>query len=44
MVPLDLETVLASVRKTGRVIVAHEDVLFGGFGAEVAARHRRGGL
>jgi 2-oxoisovalerate dehydrogenase E1 component len=37
MVPLDLETVLASVCKTGRVIVAHEDVLFGGFGAEVAA-------
>ncbi len=38
MVPLDLETVLASVRKTGRVLITHEDVLFGGFGAEVAAR------
>ena len=37
MVPLDLETVLTSVRRTGRVIVAHEDGLFGGFGAEVAA-------
>jgi 2-oxoisovalerate dehydrogenase E1 component len=37
MVPLDLETVLGSARKTGRVIVAHEDALFVGFGAEVAA-------
>lgn len=37
MVPLDLETVLNSVRKTGKVLVAHEDVLSGGFGAEVAA-------
>jgi len=38
MVPLDRETVLRSVRKTGRVLVAHEDVLFAGFGAEVAAQ------
>jgi 2-oxoisovalerate dehydrogenase E1 component len=38
MVPLDMQTVLASVRKTGRVLVAHEDVLFAGFGAEVASR------
>jgi 2-oxoisovalerate dehydrogenase E1 component len=38
MVPFDLDTVLASVRKTGRVLIAHEDVLFGGFGAEVAAQ------
>ncbi len=38
MVPLDVETVVASVRKTGRLVIAHEDVVFGGFGAEVAAR------
>jgi 2-oxoisovalerate dehydrogenase E1 component len=38
MVPLDMETVIESVRKTGKVLVAHEDVLTGGFGAEVAAQ------
>jgi len=36
--PLDIDTVLASVRKTNRVIIAHEAVRFGGFGAEVAAQ------
>jgi 2-oxoisovalerate dehydrogenase E1 component len=35
--PLDKETILASVRKTGKVIIAHEDTLTGGFGAEIAA-------
>lgn len=38
MVPLDMETVLSSVRKTGRALVVHEDVLFCGFGAELAAQ------
>ena len=38
MVPLDMETIVESVRKTGKVLVAHEDVLSSGFGAEVAAR------
>ena len=35
--PLDAATVLASVRKTGKCLVVHEDNRFGGFGAEVAA-------
>jgi pyruvate dehydrogenase E1 component beta subunit len=36
-VPLDLETVLASVRKTGRLVVAHESHRRLGVGAEIAA-------
>jgi pyruvate/2-oxoglutarate/acetoin dehydrogenase E1 component len=36
--PLDIDTVVTSVKKTNRVIVAHEAVRFGGFGAEVAAQ------
>jgi len=36
--PLDAETVLASVRKTGRCVIVHEAALTGGFGAEIAAR------
>jgi pyruvate/2-oxoglutarate/acetoin dehydrogenase E1 component len=38
LVPLDEETLLASVLKTGRCIVVHEDLLTGGFGGEIAAR------
>ena len=36
--PVDFETVEASVRKTGRLVVAHEAPVFCGLGAEVAAR------
>jgi 2-oxoisovalerate dehydrogenase E1 component len=36
--PLDLDTLTASVRKTHRAIVVHEDKVFGGFGGEVAAQ------
>jgi acetoin:2,6-dichlorophenolindophenol oxidoreductase subunit beta len=38
LVPLDLETIAASVRKTRRAVVCHEAWVSGGFGAEVAAR------
>jgi pyruvate dehydrogenase E1 component beta subunit len=36
--PLDFDTVEASVKKTGRLIVAHEAPTFGGIGGEIAAR------
>ena len=35
--PLDEDTLVASVKKTNRCVVAHEAVVRGGFGAEVAA-------
>ena len=35
--PLDTEGILRSVRRTGKVLIAHEDTLTGGFGAEIAA-------
>lgn len=37
LVPLDKETIIKSVKKTGRLIVAHEAVKRGGYGAEIAS-------
>ena len=36
--PLDLETIVASVQKTGKLLIAHEAPRTCGFGAEVSAR------
>ncbi len=36
--PLDTDAILETVRKTGKVLVVHEDKVFGGFGGEVVAQ------
>ena len=36
--PLDVDTVIASVNRTGRCVIVHEAALTAGFGAEIAAR------
>lgn len=38
LAPLDMDTLVSSVTKTGRVLIVEEDNLTGGWGAEVAAR------
>jgi 2-oxoisovalerate dehydrogenase E1 component len=38
LVPLDFEAIAASVKKTSRVLVVHEDKVHGGFGGELVAR------
>jgi pyruvate dehydrogenase E1 component beta subunit len=38
LVPLDLAAIVASVERTGRLVIAHEAVEHGGFGAEIAAQ------
>jgi len=37
IVPLDIDTIVASVKKTGRCVILHEASRFGGFGAELSA-------
>ncbi len=37
VIPLDVETIVESVTRTGRLVVVHEAPVFGGFGAEIAA-------
>ncbi len=37
LIPLDKETILNSVKKTGKVLIVHEDKVFSGFGAELSA-------
>lgn len=37
LIPLDREAIFESVKKTGKVMVVHEDKVFSGFGAEIAA-------
>lgn len=38
LVPYDAETVLESVKKTGKLVIAHEASGFGGFGGEISAQ------
>jgi pyruvate dehydrogenase E1 component beta subunit len=42
--PLDADTILASIEKTGRCVIVHEAPLTGGFGGEIAARIAEKGL
>ena len=44
LVPLDMATVLASVRKTGRCVVASQAILSGSFVNEIVARIQAEGL
>jgi 2-oxoisovalerate dehydrogenase E1 component beta subunit len=37
LIPLDIETIVASIEKTGRCVIVHEATLTSGFGAELAA-------
>jgi acetoin:2,6-dichlorophenolindophenol oxidoreductase subunit beta len=37
LIPLDMEAITQSVKKTSRLVIAHEAVKTGGFGAEIAA-------
>ena len=41
LMPLDREAVLATAKKTGKVILLHEDTLTGGLGGELAGNYQR---
>lgn len=36
--PLDKDTIIQSVKKTGKILIVHEDKVFSGFGGEIAAQ------
>jgi pyruvate/2-oxoglutarate/acetoin dehydrogenase E1 component len=38
LLPFDIQTVMRSVEKTGRVVIAHEATKIGGFGGEISAQ------
>jgi pyruvate dehydrogenase E1 component beta subunit len=38
LMPLDIDTIVQSVQKTGRLVVAHEACVTGGVGAEIASQ------
>jgi 2-oxoisovalerate dehydrogenase E1 component len=38
LLPLDIESIIASVKKTGKALIVHEDKVFGGFGGEVVSQ------
>jgi len=37
LIPLDEESILSSIKKTNKVLIVHEDKVFGGFGGELSA-------
>jgi 2-oxoisovalerate dehydrogenase E1 component len=37
LIPLDEETIIESIKKTNKVLIVHEDKVFGGFGGELSA-------
>lgn len=38
IIPLDIETIINSIKKTNKALVVHEDKVFGGFGGEIASQ------
>jgi pyruvate/2-oxoglutarate/acetoin dehydrogenase E1 component len=38
LIPFDIETVMGSIKKTGRLVIVHEAAKIGGFGGEIAAQ------